>query len=104
MDYTKAEAKQAARECFTGLWAATTTPFDIAGAVDYDALRRDLDRLTDGLEIDGIFCGGGVSEFWAPTESARRRPPEGVTDQTPGQCPVIAPTGHHAPPPTIRPT
>ena len=28
MDYTKAEAKQAARECFTGLWAATTTPFD----------------------------------------------------------------------------
>ena len=31
MDYTKAEAKQAARDCFTGLWAATTTPFDAAG-------------------------------------------------------------------------
>ena len=27
-DYPKAEAKQAARERFTGLWAATTTPFD----------------------------------------------------------------------------
>ena len=48
MDYTRSEAKQAAREAFTGLWAAITTPFDPGGAVDYDALRRDLDRLTGG--------------------------------------------------------
>ncbi len=27
MDYSKADAKQAARDCFTGLWAAITTPF-----------------------------------------------------------------------------
>ena len=33
MDYTKAEAKQAAREQVSGLWAALTTPFDAAGAV-----------------------------------------------------------------------
>jgi hypothetical protein len=26
MEYTRAQAKQAARECFTGLWAAITTP------------------------------------------------------------------------------
>jgi hypothetical protein len=31
MDDTKAEAKQAARECFTRLWAAITTPFDSSG-------------------------------------------------------------------------
>jgi 4-hydroxy-tetrahydrodipicolinate synthase len=96
MDYTKAEAKQAARERFTGLWAATTTPFDVTGAVDYDALRRDLDRLTDGLEIDGIFCGGVMSEFWALTDSERCRLLEVVTDQTRGKCPVIAHTGHHS--------
>ena len=42
MDYTKAEAKQAARDCFTGLWAATTTPFDDSGALDPDALRREV--------------------------------------------------------------
>ena len=35
VDYTSAEAKQAAREAFAGLWAAITTPFDPGGAVDY---------------------------------------------------------------------
>ena len=35
MDYTKAEAKQAARERFTGLWAATTTPFDVTAPRRY---------------------------------------------------------------------
>jgi 4-hydroxy-tetrahydrodipicolinate synthase len=73
MDYTKAEAKQAARERFTGLWAAITTPFDPAGAVDCDALRHDLDRLTGSLEIDGIFCGGVMGEFWALTCAERCR-------------------------------
>ena len=57
MDYTKAEAKQAARERFAGLWAAITVPFDDAGEVDGAALRADLDRLTGDLAIDGIFAG-----------------------------------------------
>ena len=65
MDYTKAEAKRAARDCFTGLWAATTTPFDDSGALDPDALRRDLDRLTGSL---------GISEPTHPAaEAAPRR-------------------------------
>ena len=96
MDYPKAEAKQAARECFTGLWAATTTPFDAAGAIDTDALRRDLDRLTGSLQIDGIFCGGVMSEFWALTGSERRRLVEVAVDAARGKCPVIAHTGHHS--------
>jgi 4-hydroxy-tetrahydrodipicolinate synthase len=95
MDYTRAEAKQAARECFTGLWAATTTPFDASGTVDTDALRRDLDRLTGSLQIDGIFCGGVMSEFWALTGSERRHLVEVAVDATRGKCPVIAHTGHH---------
>ncbi|HUY52226.1 MAG TPA: dihydrodipicolinate synthase family protein [Streptosporangiaceae bacterium] len=96
MDYTKAEAKQAARESFTGLWAATTAPFDATGGLDIDALRRDLDRLTLDLEIDGIFCGGVMSEFWSLTGSERRRLVEVVVDSTRGRCPVIAHTGHHS--------
>ena len=94
MDYTKAEAKQAARECFTGLWAATTTPFDSSGALDADALRRDLDRLTGSLGIDGIFCGGVMGEFWSLAGSERRRLVEITVDSTRGRCPVIAHTGH----------
>ena len=66
MDYSKADAKQAARECFTGLWAAITTPFGPAGLLDEGALREDLDRLTGSLGVNGIFCGGVMSEFWAP--------------------------------------
>ena len=94
MDYTKAEAKQAARECFTGLWAATTTPFGSTGALDADALRHDLDRLTGSLGIDGIFCGGVMGEFWSLAGSERRRLVEITVDSTRGRCPVIAHTGH----------
>jgi 4-hydroxy-tetrahydrodipicolinate synthase len=96
MDYTKAEAKQAAREQFVGLYAAVTTPFDDSGAVDYDALRRDLDRLTGDLQVDGIFCTGVMSEFWALTGAERRRLVEVIVDGTRGLCPVIAHTGHHS--------
>ena len=58
MDYTKADAKQAARECFTGLWAAITTPFDPAGLLDEAALREDLDRLTGSLGVMGSSAAG----------------------------------------------
>jgi 4-hydroxy-tetrahydrodipicolinate synthase len=102
MEYTRAEAKQAAREIFGGLWAATTTPFDSTGAVDYGAVRRDLDRLTGDLEIDGIFCGGVMSEFWSLTGSERCRLVEVVVDATRGKCPVIAHTGHHSAQQTIE--
>ena len=94
MNYTKAEAKQAARECFTGLWAAITTPFDSSGALDADALRRDLDRMTGSLGVGGIFCGGVMGEFWSLTGSERRRLVEITVDSTRGSCPVIAHTGH----------
>ncbi|MDX6335030.1 MAG: 4-hydroxy-tetrahydrodipicolinate synthase [Streptosporangiaceae bacterium] len=94
MDYTKAEAKQAAREAFSGLWAATTTPFDSGGALDPDAVRRDLDRLTGSLGVDGVFCGGVMGEFWSLAGSERRRLVEITVDSTRGRCPVIAHTGH----------
>jgi 4-hydroxy-tetrahydrodipicolinate synthase len=96
MDYARAEAKRAARECFTGLWAATVTPFGPAGDVDEAALRRDVDRLTGDLRIDGLFCGGVMSEFWALSGAERRRLVEVVVEQARGMCPVLAHTGHHS--------
>ena len=94
MDYTRTEAKQAARECLTGIWAATTATFDGQGALDLAGLRRDLDRLTGSLHIDGVFCGGVMSEFWSLSGSERRRLVEVVVDTARGKCPVIAHTGH----------
>jgi 4-hydroxy-tetrahydrodipicolinate synthase len=102
MDYTRAEAKQAARECFTGLWAATTTPFSAAGEMDEAALRGDLDRLTGALRIDGLFCGGVMSEFWALSGAERRRLTELVVVAARGKCPVLAHTGHHSAAETIE--
>jgi 4-hydroxy-tetrahydrodipicolinate synthase len=102
MDYTKAEAKQAARERFTGLWAAITVPFGPAGGIDEAALRADLDRLTGDLAIDGIFSGGVMSEFWALSGAERRRLTEVVVEQARGRCPVLAHTGQHSAQETIE--
>jgi 4-hydroxy-tetrahydrodipicolinate synthase len=102
MDYSKADAKRAARECFTGLWAAVTTPFDSAGLLDESALRADLDRLTGSLGVSGIFCAGVMSEFWALSGAERRQLTEVVVERARGRCPVLAHTGHHSAAETIE--
>jgi 4-hydroxy-tetrahydrodipicolinate synthase len=102
VDYPKNEAKRAARDRFTGLWAATVTPFAADGTVDEAALRNDLDRLTGDLAIDGIFCGGVMSEFWALSGAERRRLVEVVAECCRGKCPVLAHTGHHSAAETIE--
>jgi 4-hydroxy-tetrahydrodipicolinate synthase len=97
MDYLRTEAKQAARERFHGLWAAITTPFESgSGAVNLDAVRTDMRRLTGELEVDGVFCTGVMSEFWALTGAERRGLVEVVVKEARGHCPVIAHTGHHS--------
>ena len=92
MEYIKAEAKQAAQERCTGLWAAITAPFGPSGELDVPALRRDLDRLTGSLHIDGIFCGGVMSEFWSLSSAERRRLTEVVAGACRGKVPVLAHT------------
>jgi 4-hydroxy-tetrahydrodipicolinate synthase len=96
MDYARSEAKAAARERFRGLWAATTTPFDHSGQLDIAALRGDLDRLTGELSVDGVFCAGVMSEFWALSGAERMRLVTEVTAAVRGRCQVIAHTGHHS--------
>ena len=102
VDYPKNEAKRAARDRLTGLWAATITPFAADGTLDEAALRNDLDRLTGDLGIDGIFCGGVMSEFWALSGAERRRLVEVVADRCRGKCPVLAHTGHPSAAETIE--
>lgn len=94
--YARSGAKEAARRDFRGLWAATTTPFDAAGRPDAGALAADVERLVRDLEIDGIFCTGVMSEFWALSAEERRAQVEVVVSSVAGRCPVIAHTGHHS--------
>jgi 4-hydroxy-tetrahydrodipicolinate synthase len=96
VDYARSEAKAAARERFRGLWAATTTPFDDNGDLDAAALRADMERLTGELAVDGVFCAGVMSEFWALSRAERVCLVSEVTAAARGRCQVIAHTGHHS--------
>jgi 4-hydroxy-tetrahydrodipicolinate synthase len=104
MDYARQDARQAARETCRGLWAAITVPFGPGGALDERALRADLERLTGELGVDGIFCGGVMSEFWALSAAERRRVVEVTVSACRGRVPVLAHTGHHSAAETIEAT
>jgi 4-hydroxy-tetrahydrodipicolinate synthase len=73
MDYRKAEAKEAARAQFHGVWTAITTPFTLDGDLDEAGLRHNMRHVTDGLHVEGVFCTGTMGEFWALTGAERRR-------------------------------
>lgn len=88
-------AKEKAFETVRGLWIAIPTPFTTAGDIDEPALRTAVDYYIEGLEVDGIFCGGVMGEFWSMTVEERARCHDLVMDAASGRVPVMAHTGHH---------
>jgi 4-hydroxy-tetrahydrodipicolinate synthase len=96
MDYRKAEAKEAARAQFHGIWTAITTPFTPDGELDEAGLRHNMRHVTEGLRVEGVFCTGTMGEFWALTAAERRRVVEIVCEEARGKCRVIAHTAHHS--------
>jgi hypothetical protein len=88
-------AKEAAFEKVRGLWIAIPTPFTQDGEIDEGALRKAVDYYIDGLEVDGIFCGGVMGEFWSMTLEERARCHELVVGAAAGRVPIMAHIGHH---------
>jgi 4-hydroxy-tetrahydrodipicolinate synthase len=89
-------AKALAREKVKGLWIAIPTPFAAdATRVDEDALAASVEHYIDGLQVDGIFCGGVMGEFWALSVDERKRVHELVVRRAAGRVPVMAQVGHH---------
>lgn len=88
-------AKQAAFEKVRGLWIAIPTPFAPDGEVDSASLKSAVDYYIEALEVDGIFCGGVMGEFWALTLEERFRCHELVVDAAAGRVPVMPHVGHH---------
>lgn len=88
--------KQLAFERVTGLWIAIPTPF-VEGTLEIDeaALRSSVEHHVAALEVDGIFCGGVMGEFWALSVEERRRVHELVADTVAGRVPLMAQTSHH---------
>jgi 4-hydroxy-tetrahydrodipicolinate synthase len=89
-------AKALAREKVKGLWIAIPTPFTPdARRVDEDVLAASVEHYIDGLQVDGIFCGGVMGEFWALSLAERKRVHELVVRRAAGRVPVMAQVGHH---------
>jgi 4-hydroxy-tetrahydrodipicolinate synthase len=88
-------AKQAAFEKVKGLWVAIPTPFSPEGDIDEGGLRKAVDYYIDGLEVDGIFCGGVMGEFWSMTVEERARCHELVVSAAAGRVPIMVHIGHH---------
>jgi 4-hydroxy-tetrahydrodipicolinate synthase len=97
MNYSKAEAKSAARAQFTGVWAAMTTPFTPTFELDEDGFRRNMRHVTKTLGVEGVFVCGTMGEFWALTHDERKRVVEiAVEEGRTGGCKVLAHTAHHS--------
>jgi 4-hydroxy-tetrahydrodipicolinate synthase len=88
-------AKAFARETVKGLWIAIPTPFTADGALDDDVLARSVEHYITQLQVDGIFCGGVMGEFWSMTLEERARCHEIVVGTSAGRVPVMTHVGHH---------
>ena len=102
MNYSKPEAKAAARAVFKGVVAAVTTPFKEDLCVDEAGIRHNMRYLTQALKVDGVFCTGVMGEFWSLTKEERMRAVEIVCEEAKDRCTVIAHTGHHSAHETIE--
>lgn len=101
MDYSRSEAKEAAREQFHGVWSAITTPFTDDFQLDEEGIQRIVRYNVEELKIDGMFCTGVMGEFWSLTPDEWKRAIELVVEAANGETKIIAHTGHHSPEVTV---
>lgn len=73
MEYKKSEAKEYAREHFTGVWAANLTPFDQDLRIDETAYRANLDHWIKDLRLGGLFIAGKQAEYFSMSIPERKR-------------------------------
>ena len=74
---------------FPGIIPAVTTPFDATGAVDSDALARNLAALLDA-GVHGFVATGTMGEAGSLTADERRLVVDAVVRAADGRVPVIA--------------
>lgn len=73
MNYTKTEAQAYAKAHFTGVWAATLTPFSGDGSVDEAGFAANLDHWYGKLGVSGLFVSGKQGEFFSMSMAERKR-------------------------------
>ena len=73
MDYTRHDAQAYAKAHFTGVWAATLTPFGADGCVDEAGFEANIQHWTRALKIAGLFVSGKQGEFFSMSVAERKR-------------------------------
>ena len=74
---------------FPGIIPAVTTPFDATGAIDVDALERNLAALLDA-GVHGFVATGTMGEAGSLSAAERRTVVEAAVRVAAGRVPVIA--------------
>lgn len=77
---------------FHGVFPALLTPFDAAGAVNYDALR-ELVRWNLDKGVNGFYVCGSTSEAFLLSNDERKKIVETVCAEVAGKAAVIAHVG-----------
>lgn len=83
-----------------GVLTAIVTPFDAAGAVCPDRLRRQVRRQMQFG--NGIFCNGTNGEFFVLNTEEKLRVTQTCVDEAAGKVPVVAHIGENSTATTIR--
>lgn len=73
MNYSKQDAKAYAKAHFTGVWAATLTPFDAQNRLDEAGFRANLRHWMGTLKLGGLFVSGKQGEFFSMSLAERKR-------------------------------
>ena len=85
MKYTKAEAKEWARQNVVGQWTTMMTPFTADDELDEDGLRRNIEHVLK-LGTKGLGFSWNMGEFWSLTKEERQRLMDIVPDIVKGRA------------------
>lgn len=86
--YARSDAKRWARS-LSGYLVVLTTPFDEAGELDEQGLRRNVDYTLSLPGATGLYVGSNYQEFWTLTLDERKRLTEIVVETTAGRGTVM---------------
>ncbi len=89
MNYSKADAKAYAKAHFTGVWAATLTPFNADGSVNEPGLGANLEHWVGTLKLGGLFVCGKQGEYFSMSLVERKRNFELAAEVTQGRSRTV---------------
>lgn len=88
------------RKKIEGVLTAVVTPFEANGEVNYNELKRQVNRQI--LAGNGIFCGGTNGEFFVLNEQEKVAVTLTCIEEAAGRAPVVAHIGEISTRETIR--